>query len=67
MKIRLILGKDIKAAYENRTMDSNIDLKDGINAESIQRVPEELFRILGKTLSFIENINHMEGSEDEDK
>ncbi|HHV38989.1 MAG TPA: hypothetical protein GXX70_05805 [Tepidimicrobium sp.] len=67
MNIRLVLEKDVKVAYEKKAVKNNMDLREGWSVENIQKVPEELFQILGKTLSFIENIDCMEGSKYEDK
>lgn len=67
MKIRLVSKKHIKNAYKKKPIDNKIDLKEELSIENIEKVPKELFLILGETLSFIENVNNMEGEKDEDK
>lgn len=56
-KIRLISKKEIKNAYEEKSIESNIDLKEEIEMETIDEVPKELFSIISETLTFIENVN----------
>lgn len=68
MKIRLVSNKYVKNAYEKKKPENKIDLKEELGMENIEKVPKELFQILGETLSFIENVNNIEGdNEDEDK
>jgi hypothetical protein len=67
MKIRLISKKQLKKAYEKKKIENKIDIKEELAIENIEKVPKELFQILGETLSFIENVNKMEGEKNEDK
>lgn len=67
MKIRLVSKKQVKNAYEKKKNKSKIDLKEELAIENIEKVPKELFQILGETLSFIENVNNMEGEKHENK
>ncbi|NLV76550.1 MAG: hypothetical protein GX023_06155 [Tissierellia bacterium] len=67
MKIRLVPRKQIKKAYEKKKQEGNTQLKKELGIENMEKVPKELFQILGETLSFIENVNNMEGKKDEDK
>jgi len=67
MKIRLVSKKQIKKAYEKKKVGSKIDIKEELAMENVEKVPKELFQILGETLSFIENVNKMEGEKNEDK
>ncbi|MCF6463107.1 hypothetical protein [Clostridium sp. Cult1] len=67
MKIRLISKKQLKKAYEKKKIENKIDIKEEFAIENIEKVPKELFQILGETLSFIENVNKMEGEKNEDK
>ncbi|MCF6460139.1 hypothetical protein [Clostridium sp. Cult3] len=67
MKIRLVPQKYIKEAYEKKKQEGNSQLKKELGIENVEKVPKELFQILGETLSFIENVNNMEGEKDEDK
>lgn len=67
MKIRLVSKKQLKKAYEKKKVENKIDIKEELAIENIEKVPKELFQILGETLSFIENVNKMEGDKNEDK
>ena len=67
MRIRLVSQKHIKKAYEKKEVTNKLDIKEELGIENIERVPKELFQILGETLSFIESINNMEEDKDEDK
>ena len=67
MKVRLVSKKHVKNAYEKKKNKSRIDIKEELGMENIEKVPKELFLILGETLSFIENVNNIEGDKDEDK
>ena len=67
MKVRLVSKKHVKRAYEKKDIENKIDIKKELGMENIERVPKELFQILGETLSFIENVNNIEGEKDEDK
>ncbi|CCQ98047.1 hypothetical protein CULT_780005 [[Clostridium] ultunense Esp] len=67
MKIRLVSKKQVKKAYEKKKVENKIDIKEELAIENIEKVPKELFQILGETLSFIENVNKMEGEKNEDK
>ena len=67
MKIRLVSKKQIKNAYEKKKYENKVDIKEELGMENIEKVPKELFQILGETLSFIEDVNNMEEDKDEDK
>ena len=67
MKVRLVSKKHVKRAYEKKDIENKIDIKKELGMENIERVPKELFQILGETLSFIKNVNNIEGEKDEDK
>ncbi|MCF6466580.1 hypothetical protein [Clostridium sp. Cult2] len=67
MKIRLVSKKQLKKAYEKKKIENKIDIKEELAMENVEKVPKELFQILGETLSFIENVNKMEGKNNEDK
>lgn len=67
MKIRLVPRKHIKKAYEKKKQEGNSQLKKELGIENVEKVPKELFQILGETLSFIEKVNKMEGEKDENK
>ena len=65
MKIRLVSKKQLKKAYEKKKIENKIDIKEELAMKNIEKVPKELFQVLGETLSFIENVNNMEGDKDE--
>ena len=67
MKIRLVSKKQIKNAYEKKKYENKVDIKEELGMENIEKVPKELFQVLGETLSFIEDVNNMEEDKDEDK
>ncbi len=59
MKIRLVSQKQIKKAYTRRNLPLSIDEREKIK-DNLDKLPEELFQILGETLSFIEYVNNKE-------
>lgn len=66
MKKRLIPKKHIEKAYiNNKSQDANLNLED--TTEKIDKLPKEIFQILGNVISFIENTNKIEGDNDENK
>lgn len=66
MKKRLIPRKYIEKAYiNNKSQDANLNLED--TTEKIDKLPKEIFQILGNVISFIENTNKIEGDNDENK
>ena len=72
MKIRIVSKKQLKKAYSKKPIENKIDLKEKIlkeelGMENIENLPKEMFSILGETLSFIDNVNKMEGEKNEDK
>lgn len=66
VKLRLVPKSQIKKAYEREYRENKLDIKDGLELDSIDRVPEELFLILSETLSFIEKVDKGE-EENENK
>lgn len=66
MKLRLVPKSQIKKAYEREYKENKLDIKDGLELDSIDRVPEELFLILSETLNFIEKVDKGE-EENENK
>jgi len=67
MKIRLVSQKQIKNAYTRRSLPLTDESKEKINQNNLDKLPKELFQILGETLSFIEYVNNKEGDLHEDK
>lgn len=66
MKLRLVPKSQIKKAYEREYRENKLDIKDRLETDSIDKVPEELFLILSETLSFIEKVDKGE-EENENK
>ncbi|MSS43500.1 hypothetical protein FYJ27_07125 [Anaerosalibacter bizertensis] len=56
MKLRLVPKSQIKKAYEREYRENKLDIKDRLETDSIDKVPEELFLILSETLNFIEKV-----------
>jgi type III secretion system FlhB-like substrate exporter len=67
MKKRLILNKNIKKAYTQELETKDLDLNLESQAESIDKLPKEMFQILGEVISFIEITNKFEGDKNENK
>lgn len=67
MKKRLIPHKYIKKAYtkEDNIKDEDFQLEDP--TKNIDKLPKEMFQILGDVISFMENINKIEGEKNENK
>ncbi|HHV25903.1 hypothetical protein L0P54_03255 [Anaerosalibacter bizertensis] len=66
MKLRLVPKSQIKKAYEREYRENKLDIKDRLETDSIDKVPEELFLILSETLNFIEKVDKGE-EENENK
>ncbi len=66
MRKRLVSNNYIKKAYDKKNHINKIDLKEEFSVDSIDKIPKEMFLILGEALSFIENINNLEEEENED-
>lgn len=67
MKKRLISRKDIKKAYSQEVERPKLDLDIDSPMDDIDRLPKEMFEILGEVISFIENTNKFEGDKNENK
>ena len=61
MKKRLISFRTIEKAYIKEEINSDIDVKVESIEERIDKLPKEMFQILGEIVSFIENTNKIEG------
>ncbi len=61
MKKRLISRKHIEKAYTIDILNHDIDLNLEPIEERINKLPKEMFQILGEVISFIENTNKFEG------
>jgi len=66
VKLRLVPKSQIKKAYEREYRENKLDIKDRLETDSIDKVPEELFLILSETLNFIEKVDKGE-EENENK
>lgn len=66
MKKRLIPKKYIERAYTLEVENPNKDLDLETTEEKIDKLPKEMFQILGEIISFIENTNKFEGEKNED-
>lgn len=67
MKKRLIPKKYIKKAYTQDIESQNVDINTDSHVEDIDKLPKEMFEILGEVISFIENTNKFEGDKHENK
>lgn len=71
-KIRLVPQKQIKKAYgrsrpiKKASLNEEV-IKEELGLNHVEKIPEEMFSILGETLSFIDKVNKMEGNKNEDK
>lgn len=67
MKKRLIPKQYIKKAYTkgDEKQDLNMDLEPMV--EKIDKLPKEMFQIIGEVISFIEKANTIEGDKNENK
>ncbi|NLY76622.1 MAG: hypothetical protein GX080_00855 [Tissierellia bacterium] len=67
MKIRLVSQKQIKKAYTRRSTPTSLDLKESFQMDNLDKLPKEMFQILGEFLSFIEYVNNKEEGSHENK
>lgn len=67
MKKRLISRKHIEKAYTIDILNHDIDLNLEPIEERINKLPKEMFQILGEVISFIENTNKFEGDKHENQ
>lgn len=66
MKIRFITKEQVRKAYGKNKRKNNLDIKEELGIEKTDNVPQEVLKILGETLSFIEYLN-TRSETDEDK
>lgn len=67
MKKRLIIKKDIKKAYSQDLQIENENIKFEEEKPDIDKLPDEIFEILGEVVSFIEVTNKLEENKNENK
>ena len=67
MKKRLIRRKDITKAYIQEHEIPQLDLNIGSPKDDIDKLPKEIFEILGEVVSFIETTNKFKGDKNENK
>lgn len=67
MKERLISKKYIKKAYTPDLQNVDMDINLESIEDKVELLPKEMFQIIGKVISYIENINKIEGEKNENK
>lgn len=65
MKKRLISPKHVEKAYTTDALNQDVDLNLEPIEEKIDKLPKEMFQILGEVISFIESTNIIEGDKHE--
>lgn len=63
---RIISRKEIEKAYKKEVEDYQEQLTQ-TKQDKIEQIPEEMFQILGKVISFIESKDKIEGEKNENK
>ncbi|MCK9443449.1 MAG: hypothetical protein M0Q14_02775 [Tissierellaceae bacterium] len=61
MKKRLIPPRHLKKVYSKEQPKGDLNLGQVENKKESHRLPVEMFEILGEIVSYIENINKLEG------
>lgn len=67
MKKRLISKKYMKKAYTQDLQNLEMDISLESIEDKVDKLPEEMFQILGEVISFVENTNKFEGDKNENK
>lgn len=67
MKKRLIRRKDITKAYTQEQDKPELERNMDSPREDIDKLPKEIFEILGEVVSFIETTNKLKGDNNENK
>ncbi len=67
MKKRLIRRQDIARAYTQDQDTEKLELNMDSAREDVDKLPKEIFQILGEVLSFIESTNKFKEDQNEDK
>lgn len=67
MKKRLIRRKDITKAYSQEQNKAELERNIDSPREDVDKLPKEIFEILGEVVSFIETTNKFEGDNNENK
>lgn len=67
MKKRLISKRYIEKAYTQDSQNVEMDIKLESIEDKVDKLPKEMFQILGEMISFVENINKLEGDKNENK
>lgn len=67
MKKRLISKRYIEKAYTQDSQNVEMDIKLESIEDKVDKLPKEMFQILGEMISFVENINKFEGDKNENK
>lgn len=66
MKKRLVSKKEIQKAYTREVNHYEDDIKDK-KENNLEKLPTEVFQILGKVISFVEMREKIEGDKNENK
>ena len=67
MKKRLIRRKDITKAYTREQDKPKLERNIDSPREDVDKLPKEIFEILGEVVSFIETTNKFKGDNNENK
>lgn len=67
MKIRFITKEQVSKAYGKKKKGNTLDIRENLGIEDIDNVPQEVYSIIGETLSFIKYINTREDESGENK
>lgn len=65
MKKRLISKRHIEKAYTQDSQKVDMDISLESIEDKVDKLPTEMFQILGEIISFIENTNKLEGDKNE--
>lgn len=65
MKKRLISKRHIEKAYTQDSQKADMDISLESIEDKVDKLPTEMFQILGEIISFIENTNKLEGDKNE--
>ncbi|MFA7411595.1 MAG: hypothetical protein WCZ27_04975 [Tissierellaceae bacterium] len=61
MKKRLISPRHLKNVYKRDLLKQDMDFEKDVDRKESYKLPREMFEILGQLISYIENINKLEG------
>jgi len=67
MKKRIISKRYIQNAYTKDQQGIGLDINLEPVEDKVDKLPKEMFQILGEIISFVENTNRFEGEKNENK